>query len=450
MVSWRAVGGDSILLSASLDGGGTWRDLVSRPAVDGFYILDAAKLPEETPVLLRLRLRDIDGRPLAEAKAPGAFMVDRRPPTARATGPSSSEASRVEVSVEASDGKGSGVASVSLWACEEGKPWFLAVEAAEPGKPVAWTASHHGRWGLVATARDRAGNAGPSPSLKAEPQLRILVRSPEPWISRFALETSDLIVPGGHAIPLAWAVEGEALGEGPVTIEVRGPGGSWVSLGKGLPAKGSLAWKLPERGATPPELRLRASAGGRESVRELLPTILVDVEAPRVLVKGPARWEKPGEVPLEVQASDELSGLAGFSLWRWDAGGWAEIRRVQAGQPLTYNGPDGRHALWVVAADALGNVSAKPEAGAKPKSPPPGGPQHPRRQPSARAVPAPAGKPRSAPPRWAGCPSKAPSWPPRLGRRKGPPSWRQDFRPRRSRPPSRRSLREGSPPRAAP
>ncbi len=362
LVSWRASGGDSILLGASFDGGESWKDLATRPASDGFFLWEAAELPEGTPILVRLRLKDLQGRLLAEAVSRGPFTVDRTAPSVRLRGPDASDSAELILEVEASDGKGSGVASVVIWASWDGKSWIPAASASDPGKGVAWTAPHWGRWSLIATASDRAGNDAPAPSPGAVPQLRVFVHTPEPWIARFAVETTDYVIPPGYPLPLVWEVEGDALPEAPVTIEAKGSDGRWTPIARNLPARGRRAWKVPGRSGSLPELRLRALNARQESVRELLSASVVDADPPRVALKGPALWEKPGATPLDVEADDELSGLSSLALWWRDpsTGIWMQGKRVGAGETLTFKDVDGRYALRVTASDSLGNATPRP------------------------------------------------------------------------------------------
>ena len=86
MVSWSSfLREGSVLVQVSLDGGKTWKDVASRPPEEGLFLLDPKGFPEGVPVGVRLRLRDLQGNALAEREAPGAFVVDRTPPTVRIT-----------------------------------------------------------------------------------------------------------------------------------------------------------------------------------------------------------------------------------------------------------------------------------------------------------------------------------------------------------------------------
>ena len=369
VVAWTARPAEgTVSLLASQDGGATWKEVASRPADSGLYLWETGSLPEDVPVRIRLRLRDPSGTVVAEADAPGSFTVDRKAPSARVTGPESSEQARVEVLVEASDAKGSGVSSVLLWAAEPGKPWTTAAESKDPAKPVSWTAPHRGRWNLYATAMDRAGNAAPPPGPSDAPQAVLFVHSPEPWIASFAVDSGDYVVPPGYPLPLSWAVEGDDLAPTPVTIEVRGEKGDWTPVGLNLPAQGRMTWKTPAKSGAMPSLRLRASAARHEATRELNPWIMVDADPPRLELRGPAVWEKAEPARLELGVFDDLAGVASVTLW-WrnpDGGAWEAVKTVEPGKDLTFQSEDGRHALWISAKDSLGNATPEPKPGDAP------------------------------------------------------------------------------------
>ncbi len=374
LVSWRArtVPGCTVLVRGSVDGGTAWKDLGFRPAETGIFLWENRELPEETPLRVRLLLKDPQGAVLKELEAPGIFRVDRTAPTARVVGPETAEKADVDVTVEASDGKGSGISTVFLWSCEEGRPWSLAAESGDPTRPIPWTAPHRGRWFLSATASDKAGNVAPPPSV--EPQLRIWVHTPEPYIARFSVETGDYVVPGGYALPLSWAVEADPGQEIAVTIEAKGEKGAWEPVGVKLPAQGRMTWKLPSRSGAVPLLRLRASTGRYESPKEIAPWILVDADPPQAALEGPKVWTKRSPVELDARVQDTLAGVARLVLWARDpeTGIWRVVQSVPASRPLTFEEAggkpyeDGRYALWLSASDTLGNASRDPVPGDTP------------------------------------------------------------------------------------
>jgi hypothetical protein len=320
---------------------------------------------------VRLLLRDPQGEVLRDLEAPGVFRVDRRAPTARVMGPETAEKADVDVAVEASDGKGAGISMLFLWSCEEGRPWSLAAESSDPTRPIRWTAPHRGRWCLAATASDKAGNVAPPPAI--EPQLRIWVHTPEPYIARFSVETSDYVVPAGYALPLSWTVEADPGQEISVTIEAKGEKGAWEPVGVKLPAQGRMTWKLPSKSGAVPLLRLRAATGRYESPKEIAPWILVDADPPQVALEGPTVWTKRSPVALEARVQDALAGVARLVLWARDpeTGAWKAVRSVSASRPITFDESDkrvedGRYALWLSASDTLGNASRDPAPGDPP------------------------------------------------------------------------------------
>lgn len=370
VISWSARPSEgTVLILASQDGGATWKEVATRPGDADIFLWETGALPEDLPVRLRLKLRDAAGAVLAEADAPGTFSVDRKAPTARVLGPDRSEQARVEVSVEASDAKGSGLASVLLWAAEPGKPWTTVAEAKDASKPIAWTAPHRGRWSLFATAMDRAGNAGTPPGPGDAPHRELFVHTPEPWISSFSVETGDYVVPPGHPLPLSWTVEGDELPAAPVTIEMRGEKGAWVPVGLNLPAQGRMTWKTPDVSGPLPTLRLRASSGRHEAVREVNPWMMVDADPPRAELRGPSVWEGEEAARLETAVFDDLAGVASITLWWRNPGTGAieAVKTVEPGRDLGFQPQtDGRYALWISAKDALGNSTPEPRGDAAP------------------------------------------------------------------------------------
>ena len=368
MIVWRSQAGGSVLLSVSLDAGLSWTDLAERPASDGVWFWDPKGLPDGSCVHLRLQLKDADGK--VRASVSRTLLVDFTPPRVRIAGPAKAEDACVPLQVEHSDAA-SGVASLSVWATEDGKTWAPAVAAADPSSPLVWTAPHRGRWGLVAMGRDRAGNEGPRPGEGTEPQLWLQVLTPEPWIGRFDLEVSGRVLRPGDPVTVSWDVEGD--GRERIRLERRGAREAWEVLAEGLPARGksaSFVWKAPAEQGPLPELRLVAQApDGTRGVREIWPSAWVDGEPPAVSLSAPALWEKASSVELEARVTDSPSGVRRSILWGLRPGGaaWERLGEFGPLDPVSFlPAGDGCWGLWLQAEDMLGNASAAPRAGTGP------------------------------------------------------------------------------------
>ena len=113
-------------------------------------------------IFLRVSAADEVGH-VASAVTASPVLVDTVPPTAEIAGPALSSKEDVTLTVTSDDGDGSGVDELMLWTSKDnGMSWTPAGTAT--GEAALALKSTTGKYGLYATAVDRAGNAGIGPA----------------------------------------------------------------------------------------------------------------------------------------------------------------------------------------------------------------------------------------------------------------------------------------------
>ncbi|GEM_PF-3391174 len=236
-----------VVVQVSADGGATWREVAYNRPADGEY---AWTPPAGAAGTYRFRIvaRDRAGN-AAQAVAPGMYVADSRPPTARATGPRQATGDTISVRYEASDEPGgSGLAWVELWtSADRGQTWSRFGRDRDTESPLVYDGPMPARLGLYVRAADGAGNATPAPSPGTPPQVSVVSDTEGPQV---ALEPFDeRFLRGGTTVPVSWQATDPNLARNSVTLSFSADlGQTWERLASGLPATHTYSWRVPVEG----------------------------------------------------------------------------------------------------------------------------------------------------------------------------------------------------------
>jgi hypothetical protein len=301
-VVWRAadeyLAAHPVTIEVSRDGGTTWTEVASRLPGEGTLPWRLKGLPPEGVAEYRFRVRAVDlAGNIGEAVSAGGCLLDERPPSVRAVGPSSASGVEVPVRIEGDDAAGgTGLESVRIYvSADNGATWQEAASSDVPSDPIVWRAPRAGRFGLYAAATDKGGNVQLAPAPATKPQLYTTVTAVGPIVVLQNMNSGGYYR-GGAIQAVAWEVSGTGVTDRSVALEYSVDGGAtWVAIARDLPASGQFDWTVPKVDTASAAVRVRAvtddgQTGSDESDR----FFVIDSTPPRSV----ARFEPAGQVSV--------------------------------------------------------------------------------------------------------------------------------------------------------
>ncbi|MCD6404871.1 MAG: tetratricopeptide repeat protein, partial [Planctomycetes bacterium] len=245
-IKWRAedlfLADLPITIEYSIDSGTTWQPLAARQENTGSF---SWKPPDsfEGRILIRLSAADEVGH-TASAMVASPILIDTTPPKATLEGPTLAATDKVTLEAAGDDGDGSGLLEWRLWVSHDnGVSWSPAGNTAA-GEPIVFSAPS-GRYGLFASAVDRAGNTSAIPRSGDAPQTFLQIDTKVPLVRLKTLKMGGS-VRGGSRIPIQWEAVAPKLAPKPVAIYLSPDGGnSWTIVAADLPNSGNLFWDVP-------------------------------------------------------------------------------------------------------------------------------------------------------------------------------------------------------------
>ncbi|HEV8595143.1 MAG TPA: hypothetical protein VGR51_06405, partial [Thermoplasmata archaeon] len=360
-------GGPSVLLAgvtnltatdASFDGR-TWRATFEIPeGADGAY---------------ELVLSDVWDRPEnRQAELLYPYTVDTTPPRSRAFIAAIEATGPFDVTWDATDSNGSGIARIELWTRADGGPWaVLATSTADRGTHRYDPGVREAVFDFFALAVDRAGNRETEPAL---PDATIRYDPSPP--------TASLLPVGAYwfRAPLSLnAIASDDVASADLRVLFARDNATWqgpFSAGNATPPFAwTFAWPLG-----PGHYRL--SALGRSSngqtEREQAPegaevALAYDAEVPVSRVEPSSPYWRSSSIVVSVNASDDRSGIVRVSLFYafrlnesvpWSP--WtATASRTDGPWSFPFDFPmgDGRYELAARGTDRAGNAESLPPIG---------------------------------------------------------------------------------------
>lgn len=263
----------------------------------------------------------------------------------------------------ATDGDGSGLSEVRLWARAGDGDWgYTGLSSAFAADQFLFPApSGSGAYRFALQAVDWVGNASPVPSGAGQGGTVLDMGAPEAGV---------LSGPAtANAVPVALSYAGASdthSGLAEVRLWARVPGGAWqpTDFVSADPAGAFAFAPLPHQGEYHFALVATDAAGNRSA----LPTgpgaltVLFGDIPPAVLGVSAPPYANAGPVTVSYTAEESVTEAA---LWvRTPAGAWSGTGQVAAGPAgaFAFDGfaAEGVHGFAVVVSDALGNASAAP------------------------------------------------------------------------------------------
>lgn len=232
-----------VTLEASLDGGLTWETIAAGLDNSGSYPWRPASSLDARAVVRVTVVDEVGHSSAAVSRSP--VVIDTTAPKAQLHGPMLSSAGTVDLEVTADDGHGTGVETLLLWSTlDNGATWSPA-GSVSANSPLVFNSST-GRFGLMVTAVDKAGNESPKPKPGQAPQLVLTIDTRSP-IVRLKTLVSGGHVKGGATVPVEWVAVGPSLVERPVSIFMSPDGGNtWAKIVSDVANTGTVLWEVPK------------------------------------------------------------------------------------------------------------------------------------------------------------------------------------------------------------
>ncbi|MGA3058410.1 MAG: hypothetical protein ABSE70_10320 [Candidatus Limnocylindrales bacterium] len=317
-------------------------------------------------------------REAAPVTADTFTVRDTKVPTSRASALAFVNAPATTVSYTASDGTGTGVASVELWwrytaPGQSAGPWTYLATTTSLATPFSVDLNlGDGAYGFYTIAVDVAGNREAAPS---SADCSTVLDRIDPTSQASALSATKKT----PAISISYSASDNSGGSG------LGPTELW----RRFQAAGTTSWTdwtlVTTKTASPFSVTLEQGDGRYEFYtiavdkagnREDAPATtdawtVLDTATPTSLAGAlpPITTATSITVPYTVTVSDPAGTAVSVQLWRrfqnpttlvWSA--WSNPTTVANGAPLTASlSSDGRYEFYTIAKDAAGNIETKPQ-----------------------------------------------------------------------------------------
>jgi hypothetical protein len=349
-------GAASILLEDETFDGTDWQGASAiPPGLGGAYNLTIASVRDRSGNAMPLRTIN--------------YLVDTDPPRTRTYAPGRSSAP-FEISWDASDGDGSGVARVELRYREGSGPWLLLASSLEASAAYAFDpGDRESNLTFCAQAVDRAGNRegacteGTIVDYDATPPGASLL--PQPYWALGPVDLSGIAANNASDAELRFHFASDnATWQGPFsggnatnpfrwTFAFPLGAGHYRLSARGRDARGSVE---PEQGPTSCEVAIGLDTAAPASRIDPLSSYW---RAEPVAVFANASDERSGVVSLDLYYAYRPNGTAAWSPWTRAA------TRVQSPWTFTFDFPrgDGRYELSTRARDGAGREESLPPIG---------------------------------------------------------------------------------------
>ena len=305
--------------------------------------------------------------------APGSpdatTVLDTTAPSSAASAPASSASASLTISYEASDGEGSGLAQVDLYAKGPGQGAYSKV--ASDSSPTATgsfsytAAGGDGAYSFYTVAADNAGNVEDAPG---SPDATTVLDTTAPSSAASAPASS-----ASASLTISYeASDGEGSGLAQVDLYAKGPGQgaySKVASDSSPTATGSFSYTAAGGDGAYSFYTVAADNAGNVEDAPGSPdaTTVLDTTAPSSAASAPAS-SASASLTISYEASDgEGSGLAQVDLYAKGPGQGAYSKVASDSSPTatgsfsyTAAGGDGAYSFYTVAADNAGNVEDAP------------------------------------------------------------------------------------------
>jgi Tfp pilus assembly protein PilF len=223
-IQWNAsdinFGPAPLNLYVSQDGGGTWEAIKKGLPNTGTYVW---KLPTESSEYYRVKVvaADLAGNE-SDDVSDANFRVDGKPPVTRVTGPTDAKSPVFDVTYNAQDLGGAGLAKVQVYFQIEGeKVWHLYGEDKDLTSPFRFEAKQGGKYGFKMVGTDRVGNSEPIPDASTRPDIWVLMDSIKPVVKLTSFKGSSIKPAGGKTIrEISWTATDDNMAQSPITLEL--------------------------------------------------------------------------------------------------------------------------------------------------------------------------------------------------------------------------------------
>ena len=264
-IQWNAsdinFGANPISLFVSKDGGGTWEAIKKDLPNTGTYIW---KLPAESSEYYKVKVVAVDlAGNESEDVSDATFRVDGKPPVTRVTGPREAKSPIFDVTYNASDLGGAGLAKVQIFFQIDGdKTWHLYGEDKDLQSPFRFEAKRGGKYGFKLVGTDRVGNSENMPDASTRPDIWCLMDSIKPTVQLTSFKGSNIAPAGGSIVrTIQWVASDDNMAQSPITIELSlNDGATWERvIATDFQNSGKFPWTVPS-GINVKRARLRITA----------------------------------------------------------------------------------------------------------------------------------------------------------------------------------------------
>ncbi|MDQ7778519.1 MAG: Ig-like domain-containing protein, partial [Planctomycetota bacterium] len=360
----------AVELHVSTDGGASWNiavtetvspQLISLPLEDGLYGLSAVAVDKagnrsRMPTIPQCEL-------LVDTKKPTIFLrgIPLEPGTALFKG-----GDPVTICWEAADDNLAPRCVGLRIRDKKSDKWTALVEGEAPVNTYTWTTPKtSGEFVLEVSAADRVGNSG-----AVEVMLEIDADPPVVTLGSFR-DGGEFAGTRSHDI--LWEASDAHFGELPISIWFSQDGGAnWAPVAKEVKNSGKYHWTAPTLnayGSCLVKVQARDSVGNfAESVSDKKFTLVSSAPAPRVRVP---RITKETKFAADIELPAGSVALDTLEIWVTSDNGvrWQLYKKSEKPVPASVelSLPDGRHGIWLVCTDVLGNRGAEPAARIEPE-----------------------------------------------------------------------------------
>lgn len=287
-VQWVAtdanLGDKCVDVQMSSDGGQTWRNAAQGLPNTGNALipLPGAAMERYT---VKVRVTDQSGNS-GQAVLGSPIILDGQAPRASLLGPKVSPSSRIQVTYEAEDVGGAGLAEILLWyTTDGGLTWKLFGKDPDLTSPIEFDAAGAGSYGFFIQAKDRAGNSSPAPKQGIRPDLVTVIDNAPPSVELLSFHNGGAYR-GGDTYEIRWNAEDDNMADRPITLEYTTDGGrTWNIIARSEPNDGSFAWTLPrsDTGAVIVRVTAADNLGNTAAAQSAVP-FTVDSTPPRSMI----------------------------------------------------------------------------------------------------------------------------------------------------------------------